>query len=53
MDSRCEWFVVIVTKKPEGRIRVTYKGSLNIEALTYSYDLLDPREIAVRGCRIV
>ena len=38
--------VVIVTKKPEaGRIRVTYKGSLNIEApdLT-SYDLLDARE---------
>ena len=38
--------VVIVTKKPEaGRIRVTYKGSLNIEApdLT-SYDLLNARE---------
>ncbi len=38
--------VVIVTKKPEpGRIRVTYKGSLNIEApdLT-SYNLLNARE---------
>lgn len=38
--------VVITTKKPEaGRIRVTYKGSLNIEApdLT-SYELLDSRE---------
>lgn len=38
--------VVIVSKKPEpGRIRVTYKGALNIEApdLT-SYDLLNARE---------
>lgn len=38
--------VVITTKKPEeGRIRITYKGSLNIEApdLT-SYDLLTAKE---------
>lgn len=38
--------VVITTKKPEeGRIRITYKGSVNIEApdLT-SYDLLNAKE---------
>ena len=38
--------VVITTKKPEaGKLQITYKGSLNIEApdLT-SYDLMDARE---------